>query len=288
VKSEPTLPKASLAKLSNLNGQKILICGAARNVGSNLNAFVEVTEKAFADFGTVEFCICESMSTDNTQAQLEKLRTKKDNFHYLQDPNPLLPQMKRTARISSARSAIQRIASEKYSDFEYVAMMDLDGVNRDLTLKSIRKSFEFEGWDAIFANQPLRYYDIWALRASGWNERDCWREFETLLENLPRKEALRIAVTKKMKSISPKSEPILVDSAFGGLGIYRMEAFLNSDYLGVDSAGDEVCEHVYFNQTLTKKGYKLYVMPSLVNLNKRSQRMNIVKEFILRITGRLN
>lgn len=278
---------ASLVEHSNLNDRKILICGAARNVGPDLSLFVEVTEKAFADFGTVEFYICESMSTDNTQSQLEKLRTRKNNFHYFEDPNPLLPQLKRTARISSARSALQRIASEKYADFDYVAMMDLDGVNRDLTRGSIRKSFERTGWDAIFANQPFRYYDIWALRASGWSEGDCWDEFESLLENLPRKEALRIAVTQKMKSISPKSEPILVDSAFGGLGIYKTEAFLKGDYKGIDGDGKEICEHVYFHQNLTQKGYKLYVMPGLVNLSRRSQRINMAKEFILRLTGRL-
>jgi hypothetical protein len=166
-------------------------------------------------------------------------------------------------------------------------MLDLDGVNRDLKPKCIETMWKFEAWDAAFANQPLRYYDIWALRAKGWSESDCWKEYQDLLQTLPEREAKKIAVTSKMKSISEKSKPIPVDSAFGGLGIYRIQAFLDGEYLGMDSSGNEICEHVHFHQKLVSKGHKLFIMPSLVNLNRKSQFLNIMKETLLKATGNL-
>jgi hypothetical protein len=175
-----------------------------------------------------------------------------------------------------------------YGDFDYVAMLDLDGVNRDLTSSSVESIWKFDSWDVAFANQPFRYYDIWALRAKGWSDGDCWQQYQELSETIPAADAKRIAITSKMKSIPEKSQPILVESAFGGLGIYRTASFLDGKYMGMDSNGNEICEHVYFHQSLSKMGYKLYIMPSLVNLNRRSQLLNILKERLLRATGGIN
>lgn len=47
-----------------------------------------------------------------------------------------------------------------------------------------------------------------------------------------------------------RGEPLLpVESCFGGLGLYRMAAFLSAEYGGGD------CEHVVFHQRLRRSGF---------------------------------
>lgn len=242
---------------------------------------------AFQEFKEIRIVICESFSTDSTLNELHNLSLMYPNFDYFIDNTVLSSESRRTARIASARNELLRYVSKNLNDFDFVAMVDLDGVNRDLKARNIRTIFEWNSWDAVFANQPLRYYDIWALRADGWNEGDCWEEYRNLLQTYSSGEAHKIAVTSKMKSISEKTQPIRVKSAFGGMGIYRTSVFLDGHYLGIDKEGNEVCEHVHFHETLSKKGYQLFIMPSLVNLNRRSQVLNIIKESILRATKKI-
>jgi hypothetical protein len=54
------------------------------------------------------------------------------------------------------------------------------------------------------------------------------------------------------------SAPAIVASAFGGLAIYRTEAYLRGTY-----AGEEDVEHVPFHQSIAKAtGQHLYLNPS--------------------------
>jgi hypothetical protein len=59
-----------------------------------------------------------------------------------------------------------------------------------------------------------------------------------------------------------------VASAFGGLGIYKTEAFANSNYFGVKD-GYEICEHVPFHERAGELGARLYINPMfIVNSNQ--------------------
>lgn len=262
---------------------KVLICGTARNVGRKIESFVEVMEESFSEFTQVEFLICESFSNDDTIEVLSKIHSSKENFNFFTDLEVSKDEYRRTARIASARNQVLEKVREEYPDIDYVVMADLDGVNRNLTAKAVRSCWELSNWDVLCANQPLRYYDIWALRSKGWVESDCWTEFEALKEKYSIKKSRSMAVTSKMRSIRRTSDPIPVQSAFGGLAIYTREAFIAGSYRGLDSAGNEICEHVPFHSDLTTKGYKLYINPRLVNLNEISQLGNLFKELIIKL-----
>jgi glycosyltransferase involved in cell wall biosynthesis len=275
------------SNLIHAQNQRIVICGTARNVSRYIERSVRHLSQAFSDFREMKIIICESFSTDNTSDLLEKLSRIHPELSHFSDSSISEVENRRTVRIASARNELLRHVKENYSDFDLVAMVDLDGVNRDLTRKQVLTIFNFEQWDGVFANQPFRYYDIWALRAQGWNEHDCWQEFRKLSSSLPFDVAKRLAITNKMISIPKNNGPILVASAFGGLGIYKMGAFLSGRYIGEDGSGSEICEHVSFHEIMTQKGHKLYILPSLVNLSEVSQRIGIVKEMILRWAGRI-
>lgn len=271
----------------NAKNSKVVICGTARNVAEHVEDSVKSLMDAFFGFSELRIVICESFSTDRTLDSLEKLRKKYPQLTYFSDGIISKTENRRTVRIASARNELLRYVDKNYKEFDFVAMVDLDGVNRDLTSKNIHSIFRYKSWDAAFANQPLRYYDIWALRAKGWCEGDCWKEYQELLQIFPKREAKRIAVTSKMKSIPRNAQPIPVESAFGGLAIYRTEAFLDGEYIGEDVEGNEICEHVYFHKILLEKGHRLFIMPTLVNLNRRTQVLNIIKELLLRATRRI-
>jgi hypothetical protein len=81
--------------------------------------------------------------------------------------------------------------------------------------------------------------------------------------------------------IPPDSEWIPVDSAFGGLAIYKRYLFDNVRYSSVLANGDPVCEHVTLHQQMKSKGARLFINPSLINSgwNGHSASKKITKRF---------
>ena len=72
-------------------------------------------------------------------------------------------------------------------------------------------------------------------------------------------------VIPKMINIKPSAKIIEVDSAFGGLGIYKKSAIPNdAEYIGVDKNGDEVCEHVSFHSSIRNNQGKIFINPRLI------------------------
>ena len=68
-----------------------------------------------------------------------------------------------------------------------------------------------------------------------------------------------------MVNIKPSAELIEVDSAFGGLAIYRKSDIpQDASYVGVDENGDEVCEHVSFHFSIKKNKGKIFINPKLI------------------------
>jgi glycosyltransferase involved in cell wall biosynthesis len=246
---------------------RCVIVGAARNVENDIERTYLRLSQAFSCFNSLEFLIIESFSTDNTAKVLERLTTKYENFSFESITDLDFTLTSRTERIASARNyALSRLKSRS-SKIDYVAVADLDGVNKHLTLNSVKSCWDFQDWDAIFANQQGFYYDIWALRHPNWSPNDCWRDYENMIPLIGRRNAFQLSVKSRM--IELKSDTLVkVDSAFGGLGIYRSKAFFSSKYLGV-TEGKEICEHVPFNLYLTQNDFKLFINPRLVNLKRR-------------------
>jgi hypothetical protein len=79
--------------------------------------------------------------------------------------------------------------------------------------------------------------------------------------------ALAIAIHSRMVSLSPKAQWIEVDSAFGGLAIYRREALLAGRYRGMTDAGP-ICEHVPLHAELRAQGYRIFINPALINARR--------------------
>jgi hypothetical protein len=90
-------------------------------------------------------------------------------------------------------------------------------------------------------------------------------------------DAFDAVFAKRIFSIPRDASPVEVDSAFGGLGIYRMEYFSrgSNPYLGskmkllpwerkIKFVRWQCCEHVHFHQGIRSIGGRLFVLPQLV------------------------
>ena len=246
----------------------VLLVGLARNCASTIHAEIETITRSFAGFRDVSWLIIESDSSDNSVEILgdidDSANLKFKALGALQNT-----MSKRTERIAHCRNAyVQEInTNPDYANINYVAVVDMDGVNKDLTRAAVENCWgNGLDWDACFANQPEAYYDVWALRHPLWSPNDCWQYYAFLRDcGLEGDESLVAAVYSRMHSIGISIPPIQVDSAFGGLGIYRKEMFEACVYEGLDASGNEVCEHVSAHERMVEQGAKLYVMPSLVN-----------------------
>jgi hypothetical protein len=82
-------------------------------------------------------------------------------------------------------------------------------------------------------------YDAWAARLNDWRDRREEVGFEWFHFLLP----------------PVGSPPIPMYSAFGGLAVYRTEAFLSGGYSGGD------CEHVLHHRRMRDNGYQMYLNP---------------------------
>lgn len=274
----------------NFSKANFLVVGLARNCEFSIKNDVKKINNAFASSKSVQWIIIESDSSDKTIRNLEKLKEDVNLDYYslgkLEDIYPL-----RTERIAACRNEyLRRIrCDENYNKIDYIVVADLDGVNSNLEPHSVEHCWNLdEKWDACFANQSAPYYDIWALRHNIWSPNDCFKHEEFLKNNgFDEFKSRLIAVYLKMIRVSKNAKPIKVNSAFGGLGIYKRDFFDEGFYKGLDKEGNEVCEHVSFH-TERKGSKNLLIAPSLINsgYNEHSQQSKLSNLIILFIISR--
>lgn len=247
--------------------RELVIVGVTRNCGSTIERDVGTLRSAFASFRQIRWFVVESDSEDDTVDCLRRLATDVPGFSYvslgrLRDRYP-----RRTERIAVCRNVyLDALEGEPFARADYIAVADLDGINGQLTREAVDSCWTAGiAWDGCFANQHDLYYDVWALRHPDWNPGDCWRQ-QRFLMRFARSpaQAEYTSTFGKMIAIPPRSPWLEVDSAFGGLGIYRREALIGVRYSGL-ADGQEVCEHIEPHRMMRDGGARLFINPRLVN-----------------------
>ena len=274
----------TLTPEESIADKEVVILGLCRNVSLELENDVRRLLDSFQDFASVHFRFVESDSTDSTLDVLKSLSARVPNFIFvslgkLQEQIP-----ERVARISHCRNICLDILETDplLTNCSYVVVSDLDGVNTLLTRSAVMSCWTRDDWDACMANQAAPYYDIYALRHPEWSPNDCWHyESELRSKGMNPLSARRKAIYSRMITIDPKSEWLPVESAFGGLAIYKRELFDNVRYSSILPNGNHVCEHVTLHQQMIRRGAKLFINPSLINLgwNTHSASKRLGKRF---------
>jgi glycosyltransferase involved in cell wall biosynthesis len=256
--------------LKHFSQSNILIAGPARNIAQFVAQDIEALLNACNHFKSVKVLVIESDSSDDTLLVLDRLKQAHKQFHYISHGSLAKKMSKRTDRLAYARNCvIDEVRNNlEYANIDFIAMADLDGINRDITSEKIERCWSLKDpWDVITANQPDRYYDIWTLRHPDWSPGDCLVQRSRLEKIMGKDAANNLAVKAKQVSLDPSWGMIEVDSAFGGLGIYKKEAFISGRYIGLDARGNEVSDHISFHKDLKNAGYRIYINCALVNSN---------------------
>ena len=256
---------------TRLTHSRLLIVGTVRNCEKSIEKTIQTLVASCSQFKETFFFIVESDSSDKTLQILNRLSQQNPYFQYVSLGNLCPTHPKRTDRLALCRNRyLDEIReNEHYETIDYVLVVDLDGVTNRLTPQSLQACWELtQDWDALFANSSGRYYDIWALRHPIWCPTDCWQAVNTLKNVMSETEAKELAIYSKMVKIYNNSPLIMVDSAFGGLGIYKKHLMLESRYDGLTPEGEECCEHVAFHQGLRAKNRLLFINPALITCDE--------------------
>ena len=257
-----------MANRKPIDQSEILIAGPARNIAAHINQELDGLYQAMRDFKCIHGLVVESDSDDGTTQQLAALKLRLPNFHYISFGRLIKQIPMRTARLAYARNRIVTEVQDnpRYAKVDFIAMADLDGINRHISAQSIAQCWEVaEDWDVITANQVNTYYDVWTLRHPDWSPVDCMAQMHKLVPILGETAAQNLAVQAKQVHLNTNQGMIEVDSAFGGLGIYRRAAFLAGRYSGVNGAEQEESDHIAFHADLRKQGYRIYINSALIN-----------------------
>ena len=244
--------------LNLLKNKTVAFLGLARNCEKSLQKVVQNLKKLGDLFLNYEIYILENDSTDSTRKVISDISKQGKLIPVFLDKLDLIFP-KRTARLAFCRNSLLNLTMEK--KFDYVICFDSDGVFNEIDLNSFISVFYKDSvWDAVFPSY-YPYYDLWAFRHSTLLNCD----FTKLIGRLP-----AIIGTENNHKIS--ADPISnfdfskfsgwlsVESAFGGLGIYKSSIYFQSSYWGFDG-DEEVCEHVIFHKKMLNLGARLYIAP---------------------------
>jgi hypothetical protein len=267
--------------------RRALIAGVARDCGPHLSGVFANLERIASCYDEVAFCFVENDSTDDTQARLAQFGRGRPSFHLFNlDGLGQLPI--RTLRLEYARNLYLSFARTHPSvaQFDELVVIDMDDaggfpLEPDRFRAARARLDQDAGLAGVFANQRGLYYDLWALRAAGWCPDDVWLAMAVacMTPGVDDESAYERVMAPRVRSIDPGAAVIDVDSAFGGLGIYRLSALRASPatyhgaqmhVLPVQNNGLAIvrmqcCEHVSLNLGLRAAGHRLCIDPALIN-----------------------
>ena len=236
---------------------KVCFVGLARDLAAVLPASIQRVEQTGRHFASWKAVVVENDSTDCTKGYLEAWATERRENVIVQMSDNGSPHLhgfepERTVAMARYRNECRELVERHAPDADYVIVVDLDAWGG----WSLHGVINGIGWHerlpdagcmastSLFKHAAYRvgqkaiwcHYDNWAYRCYGWAPRlGPWFTFW-----LP----------------PPGHPPLEVNSAFGGLGIYKTAAYLGSEYSGED------CEHVPFHAMMKEKGYSVFLNPS--------------------------
>ena len=260
---------------------KCLVVGVVKNISTTIQDDIVIITKALERFKEIHWLLIESNSTDDSIKTLSNLKKNIQHFDFqsIEDNGET-----RTNHLARARNQYLNVL-QKYRDkgIKYVVVADFNNLNNKLTAKSINSCWESKiDWDVCCANSKKKYYDIWALRHQNWSPNDCWKDLEFYKKYIKFPElALYRSVNSRMIKIPTSSDWIQVQSAFGGLAIYKIEIMQHAKYKGVNKFGESICEHVPFNEKLYEKGFKIFINPKMINMSYTDHNIRSLKIFSL-------
>lgn len=237
---------------------KVVFCGMARNIGNILPLTLQRIERMGNRFAEWSFICVENDSTDDTKEILSAAAAADDrivaDIRDLGRPHLRGFEPARVQAYAEYRNRYRQLAREHDGDADWIVPIDLDAWGG----YSINGMLNGVGWlnrieraacmasTSLFQHSQLQvdgkvtwaHYDQWAFRWHGWSNRlEPWFVFW-----LP----------------PPGAHPLQVNSAFGGLAVYRAEPFWQCEY--ASDSGD--IEHVGLHRRMIQAGWSVFLNPA--------------------------
>ena len=239
--------------------QKLAIVAICRNAMPHLKNTHMLVDELAGLWRDCSLYVYENDSTDETARVLDDFAirqwiTVEHDTLGGEDARGFEPE--RTVRLAKCRTRCQEWVRRSAADANYVMVLDTDphgGFSIDGVLNSLgwfcqmlgesfhRRTPGAMASHSLFVRKEDRgygiaAYDAWAARLNFWEDRREHNWFHMLMPPVG-------------------SPPIPMNSAFGGLCLYRREAYLAGVYEGGD------CEHVFHHKAMQKAGYQLFLNP---------------------------
>jgi glycosyltransferase involved in cell wall biosynthesis len=244
----------------------LYFAGLARDcedvVEKNINNVLKICDSEIV--GNCDVLIAENGSKDNTREILQRLTKENNNIKsfLLDGIDERFPD--REQRIAHLRNHLfnkvqDKSKSRRNSHPELYIPIDFDSEivrSIDITqfIKECQRVAKGET-DAVFPTSEPYYYDIYALRAKGWVEEDCWNQVRKFRKRKGSFIAKINNIYSKQKSIEKLKDEgrISVQSAFGGVGIYNLDKLGDASYKQDGEYPRNICEHTIFNKSVKSK-----------------------------------
>lgn len=255
----------STAKFKNaIEKKSIVFVGLARDCESTVKLNIDLLIKLGKHFKEFKVLVFENDSKDNTSKVLSELKI--DNVETICLPSLDAEYPQRTERLAYVRNL--GLDKALKTNFDYYCPVDLDGVlttnGYEFDINGFLSNFYYEEfWDAVFPVSAGFYYDLWALRHCQLSPDD-WMIAESRGTS-----ALGIDIIRSRETFTRQYDLrkmngwLKVDSAFGGIGIYKIDQIQNSRYTGKENK-NIISEHVPFNLSLSSINKRLYLNPKFV------------------------
>ena len=245
--------------LRRMRKSSVVICGLCRNVRHFLPRMAASIERLGDLFENYNVVLIENDSIDATAEFLRDWSSSNQRV-IAECDSPGAPffrqerNLERAAWLAACRNRYHQIVAEQFPDSDYVIPLDMD-LAGGFSFDGIAHTFGHDDWDFVGAYSlsrkrasyheewPYWHYDAWAFRPES-----PWHPTASILPK-----------TLQLQ----RGDPLLpVSSCFGGLGVYRGQAFLSTTYGGSD------CEHVVFHEGLRSAGFhRLFLNPSQIVLH---------------------
>jgi hypothetical protein len=248
----------TLAGLEVANETSAAFVAIARNSMPALVNTLPLLSMAKRQFRESKVYVYENDSDDGTAAVLDEYARIEDGVFVEHATLGVIDsrgfEKERTERLAACRNKCLEWVRANAADTAWTIVLDTDpagGFSPDGIFNSIGWLSEkmasvnvpepggMASYSLYKTTDGIAHYDAWAARPNWWRDR---RE--------------EIGFTWFSGFLPPVgSPPVPMNSAFGGLCVYRTQAFLTGGYTGED------CEHVGHHRRMRQAGYQMWMNP---------------------------
>tara|TARA_Y100000310_G_C20549874_1_gene747514 strand:- start:111 stop:1076 length:966 start_codon:yes stop_codon:yes gene_type:complete len=274
---------------------KVVLCTAMRNCNERLDTFFNVFDFLKRNFKETSCVVYENDSDDGTDRTLKEWKSKNENIDLrcqrLKTGSTVegVEPATRCKLIADARNKYLVTVEKKYSDYDYIVIVDSDmlGIFPEGLFSSLGAEEDLQ-WDAVTSN-GIDFYQGRCIYYDIFPHMDENGEVYTSYKRLAAGELWHPGLQKPYPMFSGF---VKVKSAFGGMGIYKTGSIagarystykLNNELTSI--WGDKLCdtscsEHVALHYDMINNGFdKIYINPSQMTIRGAKANLQMLEEY---------